>query len=186
MPPKLPCLWRDLGPQLVPLAHLSPYPKRHVDQFSRFSTATAHSCDQQSDRLTDHATSVIMGRILYYGMRHNYKVVAKLCCQLWMLCGHVPMSMTSCLVDCSVSSRILRMCSVKTWTVPRATDSSHWFDMFSGTSADINTDKLINGDGDVNGSSLPVDSQSKLFDLLWGWWPLGAQLAWTGWTLTMA
>ena len=40
--------------------------------------------------------------------------------------------------------------------------------MFSGTSADINTDKLINGDGDVNGSSLPVDSQSKLFDLLWG------------------
>ena len=36
-------------------------PKRRVDRFNRFSTT--HGCVQQTDRHTDHATSVATGRI---------------------------------------------------------------------------------------------------------------------------
>ena len=49
-------------------------PKRRVDRFSRFSTT--HGCVQQTDRHTDHATSVAIGRISLHSvhaMRPSYK-----------------------------------------------------------------------------------------------------------------
>jgi len=50
---------------LVPWAHLSPQPKRHLDRFSRF--CRAHDC---VNRQTHHATrSVIRGRIQRCGIK---------------------------------------------------------------------------------------------------------------------
>jgi len=48
--------------EMVPWAHPSPQPKRHLDRFSRF--CRAHKCDRQTDRQTDHATrSLTIDRI---------------------------------------------------------------------------------------------------------------------------
>jgi len=49
---------------MVPLVHPSPHLERHIDRFSRFSTA--RGCVQQTDTQTDHATSAAIGRILCY------------------------------------------------------------------------------------------------------------------------
>jgi len=40
---------------MVPWAHPSPQPKRHLDRSSRFAVLTSVT-DQQTDRPTDHAT----------------------------------------------------------------------------------------------------------------------------------
>ena len=54
----------------------SPYPKRHLDRFSRF--CRAHDCDRQTDRQPDHATpSVTIGAstyiVLRFGLTIGYK-----------------------------------------------------------------------------------------------------------------
>jgi len=48
---------------MVPGAHKSQPPKRHLDRFSRFRTV--HACDQHTDRHTDHTTCdiVAIGRV---------------------------------------------------------------------------------------------------------------------------
>jgi len=47
---------------MVPLAHPSSHPKRHLDRFSRF--CRAHGRYRQTDRKTDHVSPpVIIGRI---------------------------------------------------------------------------------------------------------------------------
>ena len=40
------------------------YPKQHLNRFSRFSTAHGHGHDQQTNRRTQHAATVTIGRIL--------------------------------------------------------------------------------------------------------------------------
>jgi len=61
-PKKLPLSRGDLGPQLgmVPWADPCPQPERHLDRFSRFSTA--HGCDEQTDRQTDRPRYVCSNR----------------------------------------------------------------------------------------------------------------------------
>jgi len=52
-------IWASIK-HLVPWAHPSPIPKRHVDSFSCF--CRAHDCDRQTNRQTDYATpSVTIG-----------------------------------------------------------------------------------------------------------------------------
>jgi len=51
---------------MVPLAHSSSQPKRHVDRFSRF--CRAHDRDRETDRQTDHVASVTVGRIYTYAV----------------------------------------------------------------------------------------------------------------------
>ena len=53
---------------MVSWAHPSPHPKQHLDRLVRFSMV--HQCVQQSDRHTDHATSVAIGRAVH-AMRPN-------------------------------------------------------------------------------------------------------------------
>jgi len=68
------------------LAHTNPHPERHLDCFSRFSTA--HGCDQQThkqtnilhtqtQRHTGHAASVTIGRVF---ARHAFDADQKLVC----------------------------------------------------------------------------------------------------------
>ena len=47
---------------MVPWAHPSPYPERHLNQSIRFGTA--HAPDKQTHVSTDHATSVTIDRIV--------------------------------------------------------------------------------------------------------------------------
>jgi len=48
---------------MIPWAHPSPQPKRHLDRSSRFAGLTS-ATDRQTDRPTDHATrSLTIGRI---------------------------------------------------------------------------------------------------------------------------
>jgi len=52
---------------MIPWAHPSPQPKRHLDRLSRFSGLTSVT-DRPIDRQTGHATrSVTIGRIYVYG-----------------------------------------------------------------------------------------------------------------------
>jgi len=53
---------RGIHIHMVPRAHPSPRPKRHLDWLIHFGTA--HGCDELKDRHTDHATSVAKGRVL--------------------------------------------------------------------------------------------------------------------------
>ena len=62
-PPKnYPFPWEHLGPQSPHLIHgsLSPHPKRHLNQFSRFSTV--HGCDRQRHGHTDSHTQTTQHR----------------------------------------------------------------------------------------------------------------------------
>jgi len=62
---------------MLPLAHPSPQPKRHLDRFSRFAgltTVTDRRTDRQTDRPTDHATrSVTICRIYVRSTAMRFK-----------------------------------------------------------------------------------------------------------------
>ena len=77
-PPNWPFLWGDPGPHPIHAfrAHPSPQPKQHLDRFSRF--CRAHGRVQQTDRLTDHATSVAIGRIFVLHIRCGLMITR--CC----------------------------------------------------------------------------------------------------------
>jgi len=55
---------------------MSPHPKRHIDQFGRFSTAHAHN--QETNRLTqtDRTSTVTIGHIGYVLVPENLLRVA--------------------------------------------------------------------------------------------------------------
>jgi len=56
-PSKLPDPMEDQDPIMVPCAHSSPQPKRHLDRLNRF--CRVYYCERQIDRPTNHA---ILGR----------------------------------------------------------------------------------------------------------------------------
>jgi len=60
-PSKLPLCMVDLDSisyaYMVPWAHSSPQPKRHLDRFSRF--CRVHDRDRQTDRPTDRQTTLL-------------------------------------------------------------------------------------------------------------------------------
>jgi len=61
LPLKIAPFQGELHPHLIHHTHPSPLPKRHLDRFVRF--CRVHDRDRQTDRPTDHATSVTMGCI---------------------------------------------------------------------------------------------------------------------------
>jgi len=68
-PQNCPFTWRIWTPieYMVPWAHLSPHPKRHLDWFSRFRRA--HDRNRQTDRLTDLATPSVATGCSYVVLR---------------------------------------------------------------------------------------------------------------------